>query len=121
MDKLFDHKSRFGWMSVVPVLVVALLFSLALQYFLLYSNIMSLINKHHVDPVFADEVQKVIVYRFYAGFVVIGFLSLAFLVVYLFEKRRVDRQNKDLSKNIKNLSILSLIAENNNIAPREKM
>jgi ABC-type Fe3+ transport system permease subunit len=122
MDKLFNKKSRLGWLSTSPVLIVALLVILVSQSITVYVDVVKLSEKYHLGKPFIEDLKSLFNSHIVVGMCILGFFGIVLLLMYLFERSRVKRQTKDLSKNLDKLSILSLIKEKSrHCTPREKV
>jgi len=121
MDKLFNSKSRLGWLSLVPVLIIALIVFLLAQSASVYTGVMELSSKYTLSSEYLSKLDSLLIFNVTIG---IGTLILfigALLILYFFEKGRRIKQGKNLTENISKLSILSMIKENTSCISREKM
>jgi len=121
MDRLFNNKSRMGWFSLGPILVLTLLIFLLLQSAAVYLGVMNLSSKYTLNSEYVSNLGGLLILNVTIGAVILSAFIGLLLIIYFFEKNRRIRQSKNLTENINKLSILSMIKENTSRIPREKM
>jgi len=121
MDKLFNKGSRLGWLSISPILVVALFMALITQSFIIYTDLVSLLQKYKLNEDFIFDFRSLLTFHLFVGLGIVSLFGALLFGIYLFERIRRSKQNKDLSNNLKNLSIVSMIKEKGQSIPREKL
>lgn len=121
MDKLINHRSKLGLLSLTPLIVIVLLSALVFQYVVIYKDIIELSCSYGLNGEYIKTLRSLLNSHLIWSLSVIGASALVLMIIYIFEQRRRKNQNRKMTESLSQLNILSMIKESRHTPSRERI